>query len=58
MERGFLDAILNDYIARPFVAVFRWCDRMERRWTNLLSGSESRESDDVKPHRESLEEFV
>jgi NAD(P)H-quinone oxidoreductase subunit 5 len=58
MERGFLDAILNNFIARPFVAVFRWCDSMERRWTDLLSGGESRESDEVKPHTTSLEEFV
>jgi NADH-quinone oxidoreductase subunit L len=58
MERGFLDAVLNSYIARPFVGVFRWCDSMERRWTNLLSGGESRESDEVKPRATSLEEFV
>ena len=58
MERGFLDAILNDFLIRPFVSVFRWCDGMERRWTNLLSGRESRESDQVEPHTTSLEEFV
>jgi NAD(P)H-quinone oxidoreductase subunit 5 len=58
LERGFLDAILNDYIVRPFVSTFRWCDAMERRWTDLLSGGESRESDEVKPHPASLEEFV
>lgn len=58
MERGFLDAILNNFIARPFVAVFRWCDSMERRWTDFLSQGESRESDEVKPHTTSLEEFV
>jgi NADH-quinone oxidoreductase subunit L len=58
MERGFFDALLNSYIVRPFLALFRWCDGMERRWTNLLSGGESRESDEVKPHDESLEEFV
>ena len=58
MERGFLDAVLNDYIARPFVAVFRWSDGMERRWTDLLSGGKSRESDDVKPRVESLKDLV
>jgi NAD(P)H-quinone oxidoreductase subunit 5 len=58
MERGFLDAILNAYFVNPFVAVFRWCDRMERRWTDLLSGGESRESDQVRPHTTSLEDFV
>lgn len=58
IERGFFDAVLKDYVVRPFLTVFRWCDDMERRWTNLLSGCESRESDRVKPQVESLEEFV
>lgn len=58
MERGFLDAMLNEYIVRPFVIVFRWCDGMERRWTDLLSGGASHESEEVKTQVESLEEFV
>jgi NAD(P)H-quinone oxidoreductase subunit 5 len=58
MERGFLDAILGEYIVRPFLAVFRKCDSLERRWTDLLSHGSSRESDEVKPHLHSLEEFV
>ena len=32
LERGYLDAILTDYVARPFVMLFRWFDRMERGW--------------------------
>ena len=36
-------------MTRPFVRVFGWCDRMERRWTDLLTGSASRESDLVPP---------
>lgn len=39
LERGFLDALLDDYLVRPFLAVFRWCDAMERRWTDLLCGN-------------------
>jgi NADH:ubiquinone oxidoreductase subunit 5 (subunit L)/multisubunit Na+/H+ antiporter MnhA subunit len=58
MERGFLDAILSEYIVHPFYAVFRWCDRMERRWTDLLSGGASRESDEIKLDTTSLEELV
>lgn len=58
MERGFLDAVMKDYIVLPFMSVFRWFDGMERRWTDLLSGEESRESDAVKPHVDSVEEFV
>ncbi|MDB5306475.1 MAG: oxidoreductase [Gemmataceae bacterium] len=37
LERGYLDAILTDYVARPFVRVFLWFDRLERRWTEYLS---------------------
>ncbi len=41
LERGYLDAILTDYVARPFLALFRAFDRLERRWTNFLSGARS-----------------
>ncbi|QDT64098.1 proton-conducting transporter transmembrane domain-containing protein [Calycomorphotria hydatis] len=58
LERGFLDTILQAYFTHPFVSVFRWCDRMERHWTDFLSGEDSRESDVAKPQIESLEEFV
>jgi len=38
LERGYLDAILTDYIARPFIKVFRWFDGIENRALNVLSG--------------------
>lgn len=41
IERGYLDAILQDYFAKPFLAVFRWCDRVEHRLTDAISGSTS-----------------
>lgn len=49
LERGYLDAFLNDYVAHPFVRLFRWFDRLERRWTDLLAGGVSRKSDSVRP---------
>lgn len=58
MERGYLDGFLNELIVRPFMTVFRWSDAMERRWTNFLSGSDSRESDRVAAYGDSLEESV
>lgn len=58
LERGLLDTMLDQWIVRPFVALFRRCDSLERRWTDWLSGGPSRESDTVKPHVTSLEEFV
>jgi NAD(P)H-quinone oxidoreductase subunit 5 len=46
-QRGQLDEALDRFVARPFLGAFRWCDRMERRWTDFLTGSTSRESDRV-----------
>lgn len=57
LERGYLDAFLNEYVARPFFRIFRWADSMERRWTDFLSGNESRESDHVSAWDESLEDL-
>lgn len=57
LERGYLDALLTNYIADPFVRLFLWCDAAERRWTDWLSGGGSRESDFVKPHTDSLDEL-
>jgi NAD(P)H-quinone oxidoreductase subunit 5 len=58
LERGYLDTLLMDYIVVPFVRALRWCDALERRWTDFLSGEASRESDQVKPHFGSIEEFI
>jgi NAD(P)H-quinone oxidoreductase subunit 5 len=38
IDRGHLDALLDAYVVRPFLAVFRACDRMERAWAGRLSG--------------------
>ena len=38
-ERGYLDAMLDDFVVRPFVNIFKWSDRMERRWATFLSGT-------------------
>ena len=39
LERGYLDAILTDYIARPFLKIFLWFDRWEQRWAAFLAGT-------------------
>tara|TARA_R110002072_G_scaffold145460_1_gene291942 strand:- start:86684 stop:88075 length:1392 start_codon:yes stop_codon:yes gene_type:complete len=58
LERGYLDGFLNEYIVRPFVNVFRWCDLQERRWTSFAGGGEKRESDGVSVYGDSLEDVV
>jgi NADH:ubiquinone oxidoreductase subunit 5 (subunit L)/multisubunit Na+/H+ antiporter MnhA subunit len=37
-ERGYLDAILKDYIVVPFISLFNFFERIENRWTDILSG--------------------
>lgn len=44
MERGYLDTILDEWIAAPFLKLFRWCDRLERRLVTTLSNGTSRQS--------------
>lgn len=58
LERGYLDAFLTDYIVYPFMRMFRLFDSLERKWTDLLSGGQSRESDLVSPSPETLEELL
>lgn len=51
MERGYLDAALTTFVVGPFVGLFRLFDHLERRWTDLLTGRTSRESDAVAAAR-------
>lgn len=38
LERGHLDSMLNDYVARPFISMFQRFNGWEKRWTQFLSG--------------------
>jgi NADH-quinone oxidoreductase subunit L len=58
LERGYLDSWLNALVVVPFVTVFGWCDALERRWTDFLTGAASRESDLVPPHSTTLEDLT
>jgi NADH:ubiquinone oxidoreductase subunit 5 (subunit L)/multisubunit Na+/H+ antiporter MnhA subunit len=58
LDRGYLDLFLNQYIAAPFLKVFRTCDAWERKWTDWLSGEESRESDQLVPAGQALEDLL
>ena len=57
LERGYLDSFLDTYVVYPIRRVLQLCDAMERRWTDFLSGSRSRESDEVPVHEEVVEEL-
>ena len=50
LERGYLDAALSaSSSSRRLCGRFAGAMRLERRWTDWLSGGASRESDQVKP---------
>ena len=57
LERGYLDGFLNEYVVRPFLGVFRWADSMERRWSAVVGGTHSRESDEVPVWDDSLDDL-
>jgi NAD(P)H-quinone oxidoreductase subunit 5 len=58
LERGYLDAWLTDYLARPFLRLFQWCDLAEHRWTSFLSGDRSRTPERPKLPAGSLEDLT
>ncbi len=47
IERGGFDAAIEQYVVYPVMTVFRWFDSLERRWTDFLSRTTSRDSDSV-----------
>ncbi|MFT5523434.1 MAG: NADH:ubiquinone oxidoreductase subunit 5 (subunit L)/multisubunit Na+/H+ antiporter MnhA subunit [Pirellulaceae bacterium] len=57
IERGYLDGFLDRFIVYPFRQIFLFCDLLERRWTDFLSGGASRASDEVPVHEEVVEEL-
>lgn len=47
LHRGDTDSVLSTWFVDPVLRLFRACDRLERQWTDFLSGWPSRESDRV-----------
>lgn len=58
LQRGNLDAMLDDWVVLPFRKAFGFADSMERRWTDLLSGNDSSESDRFSPYSDSPEDVA
>lgn len=58
LERGYLDAWLKAFIVNPFLRLFRWCNAMERGWTDFLVGAPTRESQEGKPTPARIEELT
>jgi NADH-quinone oxidoreductase subunit L len=58
LERGYLDLLLKEYLVRPFLAFFLWCDRLEQRWTDFLARGPSRESGHLHRAPESLDDLA
>ncbi|WP_435006701.1 proton-conducting transporter membrane subunit [Tundrisphaera lichenicola] len=57
LDRGSLDSLLREYIVRPYVRAFHWCDSTEERWTDFIDGERSRESSVIRPQYGSIEEL-
>lgn len=47
LERGGFDALIERFMILPIASVFYGFDKLERKWTDLLSQSDSRDSDSV-----------
>jgi NAD(P)H-quinone oxidoreductase subunit 5 len=58
LERGYLDACLSAFVVGPFLSFFRWCDAAERRWTDVLTGGPSRESERPRAAQSSLDDLI
>ncbi len=58
LERGYLDAWLLNSLVTPFVRTLRWCEALERRWTDYLTGEASRESNSVPRHHQAIEDQI
>lgn len=57
MERGYLDAMLDRFVAKPLVRLFRAFDRLEHKWTDLLSGGHRREPDPALSSTDRLDDI-
>jgi NADH-quinone oxidoreductase subunit L len=57
LERGYLDSYLDDYVVRPVCRLFRYCDGLERQWTDYLSGATSRDSKRTDSSSTTLEDL-
>ncbi len=58
LQRGYLDACLTDWIVSPVLSLFRGCNSIEQRWTNLLSGEDRTNAKIVDPAPVTLEELL
>lgn len=58
LERGYLDALLMQFVVGPLLRLYRYCDRWERCWTDMIARAQSRESDRIKPSMEQIEDLI
>lgn len=58
LERGFFDLLLNEYLVQPFVFAFQWSNRMERRWTDWLSGEVHDDHSQCSVTKGKVEEYL
>lgn len=57
LERGYSDLLLLEYAVTPFVRLFRFCDALERRWTDTLAGRPGSSSDTPPTYSGAIEDL-
>ena len=55
MDRGYLDSILDEWIATPFLRTFRWFDGIERRLIKFLSFGDRKQAAKQTTEAEEME---
>ncbi|MBS0211215.1 MAG: oxidoreductase [Planctomycetes bacterium] len=58
LERGYLDVWLNIGVVDRVLSAFAWCDRLERRWTDFLSGGTPTEPIHVEHPSSTIDELL
>lgn len=58
LEKGYLDAWLQDYLLAPPLLVLRWCNAAEQRWTSFLAGGPPPSVEQTPPAKSGLEDLV
>jgi len=57
LERGYMDALIEGWVLRPFVKFFRVCERIENQWLEKLNGVGSgQEKQSARGERERVSE--
>lgn len=58
LERGYLDALLGDFIVAPFLKLLARCERGERAWLKFLNGNSDADRAEKPAAKGVLEDYL